>query len=82
MTGTRPGPLSERAMGKSSAGVGLRDRILFPSQRLGMRYASELVTAALNLADRKLRLPEVRAFAHCEPAPNIHPLETASNMLI
>jgi RimJ/RimL family protein N-acetyltransferase len=43
----------------------------------GQGYASELVAACLDVADRALRLPEVRAFAHTENAGSRRVLEKA-----
>ncbi|WP_210278993.1 MULTISPECIES: GNAT family N-acetyltransferase [unclassified Rhizobium] len=40
-------------------------------------YASELISAALNLADNQLKLPAVRAFAHPENAGSRKVLESA-----
>jgi [ribosomal protein S5]-alanine N-acetyltransferase len=43
----------------------------------GRGYASEMVVACVDLADRMLRLPEVRAFSHPENAGSRRVLEKA-----
>lgn len=58
-------------------GWGCEIGYFFNPNAWGCGYASELVATAMNLADRELRLPEVRAFAHPENAGSRKVLEKA-----
>lgn len=58
-------------------GWGCEIGYFFHPNAWGCGYASELVMTAMNLADRELRLPEVRAFAHPENTGSRKVLEKA-----
>lgn len=64
------------------SGWGCEIGYFFRRDAWGCGYASELVTAALQLADRELRIREVRAFAHPENAASRKILEMAGFRMV
>jgi ribosomal-protein-alanine N-acetyltransferase len=56
-------------------GWGVEVGYFFHPSAWGKGYASEMVTACLDLADRSLRLPVIHAFAHTENAGSQRVLE-------
>ncbi|WP_233790127.1 GNAT family N-acetyltransferase [Rhizobium dioscoreae] len=63
-------------------GWGCEIGYFFHRDAWGCGYASELVTAALRLADRELRIREVRAFAHPDNAASRKILEMAGFRMV
>ncbi len=63
-------------------GWGCEIGYFFHRDAWGCGYASEMVTAALQLADRELQIREVRAFAHPENAASRKILETAGFRMV
>jgi RimJ/RimL family protein N-acetyltransferase len=63
-------------------GWGVEIGYFFHPSAWGQGYASEMVTAALALADHTLRLPEVRAFAHPDNATSRRILENSGFKLV
>ncbi|MFK0165866.1 GNAT family N-acetyltransferase [Rhizobium sp. NPDC090279] len=63
-------------------GWGCEVGYFFHPDAWGCGYASELVSAAMNLADEELKLPEVRAFVHPDNGGSRKILETAGFKVI
>ncbi|HEY8383522.1 MAG TPA: GNAT family N-acetyltransferase [Microvirga sp.] len=63
-------------------GWGVEVGYFFHPATWGRGYASELVAASMDIADRILRLPEVRAFAHPDNTGSRRVLEKAGFVLV